>query len=111
MLSSYRCEELEEEVTKRLQEQLTQLGCSSTLEDVFWLPVPHKLLTPLQQEHSEHCGPYGLALIIEECSLSLEFLVRASGALHCQCTAPASPELRAYALNELDGMLASAMEQ
>lgn len=111
MLSRYVCEELEQALTARLQQQLRQLGCSSALEDVFWLPVPNSLLSPLQKEHMEQCGPYGLALVVEESSFSLEFLVRASNALHCNCTAPASSELRAYALNELDAMLASAMER
>lgn len=111
MLTSYLCEELDLETTSRLKQQLTQLGCASTLQDVFWLPVPNRFLTPLQQEHSESCGPYSLPLEILSTSLCLELLVRASGALHCHCIAPASTELRAYALKELDDILQSVMEQ
>lgn len=110
MLSRYICEELEPATTQKIQQHLQQLDCGSGLEDVFWLPVPNTLLTPLQSEHIATCGPYVLALIIEETSLSLEFLVRASRALHCNCTAPASVELKNYALTQLDAMLKAVMD-
>ena len=111
MISRYMCEEIAPAATRLLQQHLQQLDCGSGLEDVFWLPVPESLLSPLQREHAPRCGPYALALIIEETSLSLEFLVRASKALHCNCTAPASPDLRAYALNALDAMLKTVMDK
>lgn len=105
MTGKYHYEGVTADCLTRFREYLTQQGCSSGLQDIFWLTVPEQYLSAHQKEHLQECGPYLLALEVEETSVTIEMLVRASNALHCSCTGPASATLRAYALSWLDDAL------
>ncbi|MDR0477352.1 MAG: hypothetical protein LBH14_05380 [Desulfobulbaceae bacterium] len=78
------------------------------LPGLFWLKIPDELLAEEQSSHPAH-GPFRLSLELGRDSLRLELLIRNSAALHCSCTAYASPRQRHFALETLDRMLAEEM--
>ena len=90
----YTIDQLRDEDTKLISERLTEAGLQGGLQGLYWLPVPENLLSSLQVEHKEKCGPYCLALDVDEQALHLELLVRGMGKITCQCVAFASEELR-----------------
>jgi hypothetical protein len=90
---------------ERLVGLLDGMELSAGMEDLYWLPVPDELLTPLQREHKRECGPYILALEILDSALRLELLVRARNKLRCDCVAYAEPQLVAHMIAYLHGLL------
>jgi hypothetical protein len=96
-----------EKVREHLQESLQQ----SRLPDVFWLEMPSDLLSSVQSEHSQKCGPHRLAVVLEEdsirfeYSIRLELLVRAQENMRCACTDYASKIQREFCLNFMDKLL------
>jgi hypothetical protein len=99
MMHSLRLDELEPGQLARLRLFLGQTCRPGLLPDTYWWPVPQRALSPLQREHLVSCGPYCLALLLEEreAALKMELLVRAENNLHCPCLAMASPEQRELA--------------
>ena len=59
-----------------LKKYLEQLEFTSSIPDLYWLPVPEEMLSKLQMEHLDSCGPYALALDTEGEEMVLETLVR-----------------------------------
>ena len=91
----------------RLRLKLGELNMTSTLEDIFWLPVPPALLNAEQRRHMKSCGPYFLALELdtESGELRLEALVRAEKCLHCTCIAMAEPTLLGHMQAQVEELL------
>jgi len=90
---------------ERLAERLKTIELVAGMENLYWLPVPGDLLTPLQKQHERECGPYALALEILDAALHLELLVRARNRLRCDCVAYAEPALINHMMAYLHGML------
>jgi hypothetical protein len=96
-----------EKVRKHLQATLTQ----SSLPDVFWLELPADLLSSVQHEHSQKCGPHRMAVVLEEDSIRfeysvrLELLVRAQENMRCACTDYPTKTQRDFCLNFMDKLL------
>lgn len=90
----YSIDQLRDEDTKLLREHLNEAGMQGGIEGIYWLPAPEELLSPLQKEHRADCGPYCLALEVDEQALHLELLVRGMGRITCQCVSFASEALR-----------------
>ncbi len=90
-----------DKVRAHLQETLTQ----SRMPDVFWLELPKDMLSPVQQEHGQSCGPHRVAVVLEEDSVRLELLVRAQESLRCECTDYASMTQREFFLSFMDRLL------
>lgn len=92
-----------------LSHELGARGLGSSLEDVFFLPLPESVLTPEQREHKAGCGPHVLALEFERTGDThvgtLDDVVRALGRLHCTCMGRATPEQTQAAWDMLDGVL------
>ena len=91
----------------RLASGLKEAGMASTLSGIYWLPVAENMLNALQREHLPDCGPYVLALNLdEEGVLLLEPLVRAQNRLHCECIALAEETLLEQAALQTLNLLA-----
>lgn len=101
----YSIDQLTEKDTSAIGERLKEMELQGGVEGVFWLPVPEAFFTPLQKEHRPVCGPYCLALVVEETSIHLELLVRGIGRISCQCLGFASEELRNHMIGFLEHML------
>lgn len=104
-MRSYLIDELKKQDVKRLNRHLVSKGLAGSIDDVFWLEVPEEHLTDIQAKHRQQCGPYKMALILEETQVRLEFLVRATGKIRCDCIAYATPELQEHMLGRLDRIL------
>ncbi|MCL1985047.1 MAG: hypothetical protein FWG59_01170 [Betaproteobacteria bacterium] len=92
-MRSYYIDEFVPGEVERLAEHLESMELSAGVGGLYWLPVPQKLLTPIQQDHAHECGPYVLALEILDGALRLELLVRARNKLRCGCVAYAEQGL------------------
>ena len=106
-MRNYVIDALTPEDCGRVSTHLRELGMESSLEGLFWIPVPASFFTAMQKEHLASCGPYSFGLAIEETYLSMELLVRARGVVHCPCIAYAGPELRTHMMAWLDDLLVS----
>ncbi len=104
-MRTYVVDQLEENEVRALAERLAAMNLQAGLEGVFWLPVPKTMLTPVQREHEERCGPYCMALETEEHSVHMELLVRAQGRIRCECLSFASVELRNHMIAYLETQL------
>ena len=102
----YGIDDITEEDTKKLADTLTEMELTSGMDGLFWLPVPAEMLSPVQQEHVESCGPHVMGLEIEENFVRLELLVRARSRMRCECVHYASPELRDSMIVWLENLLA-----
>ena len=102
----YGIDDITEEDTAKLAATLTEMELTSGMDGLFWLPVPAEMLSPVQQEHVESCGPHVMGLEIEENFVRLELLVRARGRMRCECVHYASPELRDRMIVWLENLLA-----
>lgn len=76
---------------------------------LYWIVFPPALLTPLQREHLEKCGPYYCGVEVEKNAVRFEMLIRSHANLHCECIAHATHEQRQYVLEFADTMLAEEL--
>lgn len=104
-MRTYTIDQLEEADIAAINSMLLDLNLQAGLEGVYWLPVPKDMLTPIQQEHFDSCGPYCLALEVESNAVHLELLVRGMGRIRCDCLSFASVPLRDHMIAYLEGML------
>lgn len=74
------------------------------ISGIFWIKLPDDLLAEAQRGH-EQCGPFYLAVEIEEKRICFELLVRSKTNLHCTCIAYATPVQRQFVLDFIDKML------
>ena len=105
-MKAYHVDQLEPSEIIAITNRLTAMQLESSMTGLFWLPVPSKLLTATQQEHAAQCGPYVLALEVEEDALHLELLVRAQNKIRCECVHYAGVELRNHMIEYVDTLLA-----
>ena len=104
-MRSYYIDEFLPGELERLAERLDSMKLSAGMEDLYWLPVPAHLLTPIQKKHERECGPYVLALEILDEALRLELLVRARNKLRCDCVAYAEQRTVNHMIVYLHGLL------
>lgn len=102
----YGIDDLTPEDTEKIAARLKEMELEAGLEGLYWLPAPTELLSDLQKEHAESCGPHVFGLELEETSLRLELLLRARGRMRCNCVHYAGPELRERMIAWLEQMLA-----
>jgi hypothetical protein len=101
----YLIEDFYPEHIARIVAALKDKGYAGSLEGVFYLPMPERLLTEEQRAHAVECGPHFCALEVDEESLKLELLVRAANKLRCACVMYATAEQREYIIDFLDSFI------
>jgi hypothetical protein len=79
-----------------------------SLDGMYWLALPQDLLAEAQQGH-ESCGPFVVAVEIDEESVRFELLIRSQSNLHCSCIAYATRAQRDFVLHYVDTMLAEEL--
>lgn len=104
-MRTYVIDEIMPEHTPLIEERLDSMELGSGMPGLYWLPIPADMLSEVQVEHQESCGPHCMALELGEGYLRLELLVRARNILRCGCIAYASPELEKHMMNYVDTML------
>lgn len=114
----YVINDVQENEIARVRKALTERGMAASMEGLFWVEVPHDLLTAEQKEHLNECGPFCMGLEIIDAyaqdsrvpgshgpMLALELLVRARSTLRCSCIAYATSDQRIQAIEFLDSLL------
>jgi hypothetical protein len=104
-MRSYYIDEFVPGELERLTERLDSMKLSAGMEELYWLPVPKNLLTPIQKKHERECGPYVLILEILDEALRLELLVRARNRLRCDCVAYADQRMVSHMIGYLHALL------
>jgi hypothetical protein len=75
---------------------------------LYWIELPHDLLSAVQQEHENH-GPFYLAVEVTGSAVKFELLVRSRLSLHCSCIAHATGVQRQFVLDFIDRMVKEEM--
>lgn len=88
----------------RLKHYLDQYLESASIDGIYWLELEQEILTPLQAAH-EACSPHVFALMLEQTSLSCEFLVRIKTNIKCDCMGNATEVQRNWLVNQADAIL------
>lgn len=101
----YLLEDFTGEQIKTISDRLNDMELGGAMDGIYWLPCPQELLSDVQKEHADECGPHCMALEIDGTSLRMELLVRARNKLRCECVSYASEELRAHMIKYIDDML------
>lgn len=102
VIDEFRLEDYEK-VKKYLDDNCKAAG----LYGVYWMELPHEILTDEQASH-DNCQPYYFALELEEERLSCGLLVRASANIRCHCIAYATVEQRNWLIDSIDTVLEQA---
>ena len=90
---------------QKLEDYFKKTLIASAMPGVYWLELAPDLLSGDQSEHCPNCGPYRLAVVLEEDQMRLELLVRASNVMRCSCIAYASKVQMEYVLGFLDRLI------
>ena len=101
-------DQLTREERDNLDSYLKRNLIQGPLEGMYWLVMPQDLLAEAQQGH-ESCGPFVVAVELEEEIIRFELLIRSQSNLHCSCIAYATPAQRDFVLHYVDVMLAEEM--
>ena len=101
----YSVEDLEPGQIQRVEHNLRSKGLAGSLDGIYWLPLPERLLSKEQREHAGECGPHSMALESGDGWLRMELLVRSRGKVRCSCIAYATPGQREYMIDYLDNLL------
>jgi hypothetical protein len=104
-MRTYSIDQLDEKDIAAVNARLLDMQLQAGLEGVYRLPVPESMLSRVQKEHLERCGPYCLALEVEGGSIHMELLVRGLGRISCVCGAFAPEALRNAMIRQLEDML------
>ena len=105
-MRSYLVEDFYPEHLQTVLASLTAKGLAGPLDGIFYLPLPQVLLTDVQREHADECGPHMFVLeAVDESTLKLELLVRAQNKLRCECVMYASPAQREFIIAFLDDFI------
>ncbi len=75
---------------------------------LYWIVLPSDLLSTAQQEHDK-CGPFYLAVEMENAGVRFELLVRSHANLHCSCIAYATSPQRQFVLDFIDKMISEEL--
>lgn len=75
---------------------------------LYWIVLPSDLLSTTQQGH-ENCGPFYLAVEMDNSGVRFELLVRSHANLHCSCITYATSAQRQFVLDFIDKMISEEM--
>ena len=101
-------DELTREERDNIDSYLKRTLKPGPLVGLYWMTVPQDLLAEAQQGH-EQCGPFYVAVELEEDTIRFELLIRSQSNLHCSCIAYATQAQRDFVLRFVDTMLAEEL--
>ena len=101
-------DELTREERDNIDSYLKRTLKPGPLVGLYWMTVPQDLLAEAQQGH-EQCGPFYVAVELEEDKIRFELLIRSQTNLHCSCIAYATQAQRDFVLRFVDTMLAEEL--
>ena len=106
-MRSYLVDEITPEDMEKIADYLRDAAISSSLEKIYWLEVPHDLLSGPQFAHT-HCQPHVFAVELGSNWIRLEFYSRSLTGVRCSCqgysTEPQSLYIIRFAHEMLDNL-------
>ena len=90
-----------QELKAHLDEQFQQ----PPIDDLYWLNIPARHLSPTQRQHAA-CQPFYFALELRENALWVELLVRSQTRIRCDCITYASAGQQRWLMGRIDAILA-----
>ncbi len=106
-MQAFVVDPLTQEEIRRLAQVLPQYTKPSSIEGLYWIPLPEEFLAPVQKEHKD-CQPHYLAVELGEDFISFEFLVRNFQRVRCDCICPATNPQKLFILELAKKIFASA---
>jgi hypothetical protein len=88
----------------KIYEFLKENTVPSALDRIFWIHLPEDILSPLQFEHKD-CQPFAFAAELGEDWIRLEFLIRSTQGIRCDCSGYATREQLHFIHNFIDSMI------
>jgi hypothetical protein len=104
-MKQYLVDELRPADHRKLKDQLERRFGPADLGTVYWIPVEPALLTVTQTEHVA-CGPFYMAVELQEGAITCELLVRSRSRVRCSCIAYATTSQRNWAIGLIDDLFA-----
>jgi len=104
-MRSFMMDEITPDDMEKLENWLKEQELGSSIDHLYHFHVPVRLLSPLQQEHAETCGPFYMAVETGRDWVKLELLVRAKKILRCSCIAYATEEQQQHMTGYLENLL------
>ena len=104
VMKQYIIDGLRLEDHHKLKAYLDKYLILSPINGIYWFKLDEDILTPIQKDHQQ-CRPHVFALMLEEDSLSCEFLVRTEKKIKCDCMSYANKEQRNWLMDQADAIL------
>lgn len=83
-MRAYLIDEIDPADMGQITGYLRKVATSSSMEKVYWLPIPNDLLSEKQISHP-HCQPYVFAVELGRDWVKLEFFSRSMKGMRCSC--------------------------
>jgi hypothetical protein len=103
-MKSYLIDEIPPPDLERLRKALKEKLIPSSMEQIFWAPLPDRLLTGTQSEHPE-CRPHVFAVELGPDWIKLEFFIRSLKKMRCTCPGYPTEAQRNHIMKMADELL------
>jgi len=103
-MKQYVIDEIRHEDYKEINTYLVSNFGEPELGNLYWLPLPNEVLTPVQTSH-ESCRPFFVALELEPQKLICELLVRTRQRVRCDCIGYATTAQRNWIIGSIDAFV------
>jgi hypothetical protein len=103
-MRAYLINEIDASGMEKIHAYLKNAAISSSLEKIFWLPIPEDLLDETQMEHLD-CSPHVFAVELGRDWVKLECFLRSLTGMHCTCQGYCSEPQIHYIIRFALGMI------
>ncbi|RJR24909.1 MAG: hypothetical protein C4582_03900 [Desulfobacteraceae bacterium] len=101
----YLIDEISPDHIKTAKDFLKETALSSGIESIFWVSLPHDLLTGSQYEHTG-CRPHVFAVETGPSWIKFELFIRSLTTMRCTCPSYCSKQQAEFILNFAEAMIA-----
>jgi hypothetical protein len=92
---SYLIDEVPRTDLQKLRAHLKDTAMPSSMEGLFWVPLPEDILSETQYDH-EDCKPHVFAVELGDDWIKMEFFVRNLANMRCTCSDYATRQQRDF---------------
>jgi len=103
-MRAYFIDEIEPDEMAKITSYLKEAALSSSMEQVYWLPIPDDLLSATQFAHT-HCQPHVFAVELGKTWIKLEFFSRSLKGVGCSCQSYSTESQTGYIIRFAHEML------
>ncbi len=103
-MKSYLIDEISPPDIEKISDFLKENSVSSSLAQLFWVKIPHDLLSATQFQHLD-CRPHAFAVELGDDWVKLEFLVRSLKNMQCTCPGYSTKQQRNFIMDFAHNMI------